>query len=249
MASGRFSKNSFATHQMATPTSPSRFTATRWTLVLRAGGNSSQARAALSELCEIYYEPVVAFIRYWKSGTTKDDAREQAHAFFETILSKQSMGQPDRQRGRFRNYLAGAIKHFLLEQRRAQATEKRGGDAPHEELTETLPSTDTPDDAHFDRAWALALLARALHALEEESEQAGKRQTFLVLKPWLDGNASSPQSAAARTLGLPETAVKVAIHRLRQRFRELIRTEVAATLHDPTELEAELRHLVEALAA
>lgn len=233
---------------MAPSTSPSRFTATRWTLVLRAGGDSSQARAALSELCEIYYEPVVGFIRYWKNGTSSEDAREQAHAFFESLLSKRSMGQPDPRRGRFRNYLAGAIKHFLLEQRRAQATEKRGGDAPHEELDDTLPSTDTPDDAHFDRAWALALLARALRSLEEESEQAGKATTFQVLKPWLDGNANSPQSEAAKTLGVSETAVKVAIHRLRQRFRELIRTEVAATLHDPGELEAELRHLVEALA-
>lgn len=233
---------------MTSPTSPSRFAATRWTLVLRAGGDSSQARAALSELCEIYYEPVVAFIRYWKNGTSSEDAREQAHAFFESLLSKQSMGQPDPRRGRFRNYLAGAIKHFLLEKRRAQATEKRGGDAPHEELDDSLPSHESPDDTHFDRAWALAVLARALQALEEELTKAGKGETFQVLKPWLDGNASSPQSEAAKALGLSETAVKVAIHRLRQRFRELIRTEVAATLHDPTELEAELRHLVEALA-
>jgi RNA polymerase sigma-70 factor (ECF subfamily) len=230
------------------PSQPSaRFTATRWTLVQQADGDTPAARAALGELCDIYYAPVVAFIRRWRHDSDEDAAREQAHAFFEAVLSKQAIGAPDPERGRFRNYLLGAVKHFLAHERRAAAAEKRGGGVVHEtpEDIENPPA----DESQFDRAWALALIGRALTDLETEMRAAGKGLQFESLKPWLDGKASTSQAEAANTLGLTENAIKVAIHRLRERFRAKVRAEVIATLHDPAEIDAELRHLVAALAS
>ena len=228
---------------------PPAFAPTRWTLVLEASatGGSPQARAALGELCDIYYAPVVAFIRRWRHDADDDAARDSAHSFFESILEKGVMGRPDPQRGRFRNYLLGAVKHFLLEQLRSEGTAKRGGDVAHEPLLEELV-VETKDDACFDREWALALIGRALGELESEMASSGKSRQFTVLRPWLDGNSDTPQSNAADDLGLSGTAIKVAIHRLRERFRAKVRSEVAATLQHPRELDAELRHLVAAMA-
>ena len=224
------------------------FAATRWTLVLQAKGDTEQARAALGELCDIYYAPVVAFIRRWRHDSDEDAARDQAHAFFEYVLAKEQIGEPDPERGRFRNYLLGAVKHFLADAHRSISADRRGGSAEHEPLDAEIADPDPPDGAHFDRAWALALIARALAELETEMAAAGKEKAFAVLKPWLDGNATAPQAEAAAALGMSETAIKVAIHRLRERFRAKVRNEVAATLHEPGELDAELRHLVSALA-
>ena len=216
----------------------SNFHATRWTLVLRASGDGAEAKAALSELCAAYYAPVVAFLR--REGRDEDAAREMAHAFFEGLLQG-GVGTPERERGRFRSYLLGALKHHLGKHRAAAVAEKRGAGAEHVSLTEAGLSVPTaPDDALlFDREWAFTLIARALAALEAE-----KPAHFPTLKPWLDGGATSSQADAALALGMSETAVKVAIHRLRVRFRELIRAEVAATVHDTAEVGDELRHLI-----
>ena len=222
------------------------FHPTQWTLVLRSRGEGEVAKAALSDLCAAYYGPVVAFLR--REGRSEDAAREMAHAFFETVLAG-GVGTPDPQRGRFRSYLLGALKHFLSKQRDAALAERRGGGAEHVPLveeTETshgLPLPGVFDDTlAFDREWALALIGRALAMLE--AEQIGREFVFSTLKPWLDGGADGSQAEAARTLGMSETAVKVAIHRLRARFRELIRAEVAATVNDPEEVTGELRHLI-----
>jgi len=222
------------------------FHPTRWTLVLRTRGESEEARTALSELCEAYYSPVVAFLR--RDGRGDDAAREKTHAFFASVLAG-GLGAPDPARGRFRSYLLGALKHFLINQRDAELTAKRGGGAEHVSLaidndtSAGLPMPGISDDTlAFDREWALALIARALSALE--SEHGGKPEFFLTLKPWLDGGADTSQAEAARTLGMSENAVKVAIHRLRVRLRELIRGEVAATVNDPAEAADELRHLI-----
>lgn len=229
----------------------SSFHPTRWTLVLRARGEGVEAEAALSDLCAAYYEPVVAFLR--RDGRGDDVAREKAHAFFETVLSN-GVGSPDRERGRFRSYLLGSLKHFLSKHRDASLAMKRGGGAEHVSLgadSDTSPGLPMPgveDDAlAFDREWALALIARALTALE--AENAGKSQTFDLLKPWLGAGVTGSQADAARTLGISETAVKVAIHRLRARFRELIRAEVAATVNDPADVADELRHLIAVASA
>lgn len=224
----------------------STFHPTRWTLVLRARGESEEAKIALSDLCAAYYAPVIAFLR--RDGRNEEAAREMAHAFFENLLAA-GVGSPDPQRGRFRSYLLGALKHFLSKHRDAALAGKRGGGAEHLPLsgeTDTSPGLLMPglldDTLVFDREWALALIARALDLLEKE--HSGKETLFAALKPWLDGGTSVSQAETARTLGMSETAVKVAIHRLRARFRELIRAEVAATLKDPDEVTEELRHLI-----
>lgn len=225
------------------------FHPTRWTLVLRASGRGEEARAALADLCGAYYAPAVAFLR--REGRTEDKARELAHAFFESILSD-GVGSPEPERGRFRSYLLGALKHFLLKHRAAALTAKRGGGAEHLPLvseTDTSPglplpaAPENPPEWVFDREWAFTLIARALAAIA--AEHAAKPELFTALKPWLDGAADRPQAAVAAELGLSETAVKVAIHRLRVRFRELVRAEIAATVWDPADAADELRHLIE----
>jgi RNA polymerase sigma-70 factor (ECF subfamily) len=227
------------------------FHPTQWTLVLRSRGEGEESRAALSDLCAAYYEPVVSFLR--REGRSEDAARETAHAFFENVLAG-GIGMPDPARGRFRSYLLGALKHFLANQRASLLAAKRGGGAEHVPLVSDndtqpgLPQPGVMDDAlAFDREWALALIARALGTLE--AEHAGKAETFATLKPWLAGGAAVSQADTARVLGMSETAVKVAIHRLRARFRELIRHEVAATVNDPAEIADELRHLIATVAA
>lgn len=224
----------------------STFHPTRWTLVLRSRGEGEDAKAALSDLCAAYYAPVVSFLR--REGRNEDAAREMAHAFFESVLAG-GVGAPEPGRGRFRSYLLGALKHFLSKTRDAALAGKRGGGAEHVPLvteSDTSPGLPVPgvldDTLAFDREWALTLIARALAALE--AENAHKPLVFQSLKPWLDGGTNHSQSEVAHALGMSETAVKVAIHRLRARFRELIRAEIAATLNDPADVADELRHLI-----
>jgi DNA-directed RNA polymerase specialized sigma24 family protein len=236
------------------------FHTTRWTLVRNARGESPEARQALSELCATYYAPVVAFLR--REGRDDDAARELAHEFFVKVLADDSLGGVERERGRFRSYLLGAVKHFLANHRRDAAREKRGGGAEHvviRETTDTTPGIEVADssafatnvevDAAFDREWALAIVERSLALLESESSSAGQSAQFAALKPWLSPAASrAPQSDTAAQLGLSEGALKVAIHRLRRRFRDITRAEIAQTLHDTADLDDEMRHLVNALA-
>lgn len=224
----------------------SQFHPTRWTLVLRSRGEGEEAKTALSDLCAAYYAPVVAFLR--REGRSDDAAREEAHAFFEEVLGD-GVGTPDPGRGRFRSYLLGSLKHFLSNRHDAARAGKRGGGAEHVPVPDDSRDSDgvpmpgmSDDTLAFDREWALALIGRALATLEVE--YAEKAHRFITLKPWLDGAATVSQADAARTLRMSETAVKVAIHRMRVRFRELIRAEVAATVNDPAEVAEELRHLI-----
>ncbi len=226
-------------------TDANSFHTTRWTLVRNAAGRTAEARAALSELCAGCYAPVVAFIR--REGRDDDAARELAHEFFAKVLADDSLGAFERGRGRFRSYLLGAVKHFLANRRRDAARDKRGGGAEHIALGADVADAHAPtSDAAFDREWALAIVERALALLESESDDAAH---FAALKPWLTPAAShASQSHAAAALGLSDGAVKVAIHRLRRRFREIVRADIAQTLHDPADLADEMRHLVGALA-
>jgi RNA polymerase sigma-70 factor (ECF subfamily) len=236
------------------------FATTRWTQVLAAHGNSADARQALSDLCSACYAPVVAFLR--SEGRTEDAARELAHEFFARILAGQSLEGADPKRGRFRSYLLGALKHFLANRRVHDAREKRGGQAIFEALpsdtgTSSRPAfadpASMPQDALFDREWALNVLARALDAMKQEAaasdpERRGARE-FEVLKPWLTADGDHrPQADAARELGLTDGAVRVAIHRLRRIFRERVKAEIARTVDEPGDIADELRHLIEALS-
>jgi RNA polymerase sigma-70 factor (ECF subfamily) len=243
----------------ATPepiSSAGAFATTHWTRVLAARGESVEARQALSELCAAYYQPVYRFLQ--REGRSEDTARELTHAFFARVLEHQSLDGANPQRGRFRSYLLGAVKHFLANRQSFEHREKRGGGAAHEPL---LPSTDSspgldvadpnalPPDAAFDREWAVTVLKRAFAVLASENDTAGNRHEYETLKPWLSGEWTAvSQADAARKLDLTENAVRVAIHRLRRRFRQIVKAEIARTVNDPSEIADELRHLIAILA-
>ncbi len=231
------------------------FAPTRWTLVLEARGGSPAAQAALSELCGAYYQPVFRFLQ--REGRSEDTARELTQEFFARLLARDGFATADPARGRFRSFLLGALKHFLGDQHVRERAAKRGGGAMHEPLPEasdTSPGRElaapepASSEAWFDRQWALAIMDRALGTLAAEQAAAGKADQFERLKPWLVGAAAAQADIAAQ-LGWSEGALKVAVHRLRRRFRELVRAEIAQTVPAFAEVDAELRYLVEVLSA
>ena len=234
---------------------PGGFVTTQWTRVLEAGGDSPEAKAALSDLCAAYYAPVFAFIR--RSAPDEDSARDLTQEFFARLLARQSIANVDPHRGRFRSFLLGAVKHFLADMREHAHRLKRGAGQPLESIepgTDTSPGLQLPDpnapspDREFDRKWALTLLARALTTLAREHEASGKADQFEALKPWLTGDTENiSQAEAAARLGVNEGAVKVAIHRLRRRFRQVIKKEIGQTVSDRAQVDAELHYLLEAL--
>ena len=221
---------------------------TRWTLVLRANASSPDGKAALSDLCEAYYQPVFVFLR--RMVFDADTARDHAHSFFTHLLQRGFPG-PDPDRGRFRSYLLGAVKYFVGDLLDHARREKRGGGVEHESLdagNDGSPalmigdSAATPAPVLFDREWAVTVMNRAVAALAVE-HQGGRAAQFEALRPWLMGDASAPHAETAQALGMNEGAVKVAVHRLRKRFRELLRQEIAQTLSDEDDVEDELRYL------
>jgi len=234
------------------------FHTTRWTCVLAARGDSEVAKAALSDLCEAYYEPVYAFIR---ATERTDSARDLTHSFFASLLKKNGLEKLERDRGKFRSYLLGAVKHFLGDERRKADAEKRGGGKTAVSLDDSenwgfgtatevgkSKSIAPPVDSFFDKQWALTLLGRALDQVATKSKNI---EQFNVLKPWLTGdNPEISQSEAAAKLNLSEGAVKVAIHRLRKQVRSCIRLEIAETLGTDSEAEvsSELDYLIRALS-
>jgi DNA-directed RNA polymerase specialized sigma24 family protein len=232
------------------------FRTTRWTQVSRAKAASEEGRQALADLCEAYYEPVVAFLRC--ELREADAARELTHEFFARILAGDALVSAERERGQFRSYLLGAVKHFLSHRREAARRLKRGGGAEcvsldDDEKAEARSVADarvlTPDAA-FDRQWALTVLARALEALRLECAAEGREILFEQVKPWLTGDAAQgDQTALAANCGLNGTALKVAVHRMKKRFRQSVKAEVAGTLDDFGQVEAEMRVLFAALGS
>ncbi len=218
--------------------------------------DSEEGRQALADLCEAYYEPVAAFLRY--EFHDADAAREMAHEFFAHVLAGNAIASAERERGHFRSYLLGAVKHFLSHRREAARRLKRGGgaecvslddDDAVEARTVADPKALTPDAA-FDRQWALTVLARALEALQRECASEGRGAFFEQIKPWLTGDAAhGDQTAMAAGCGLNPVALKVAVHRMKKRFRQLVRSEVAGTLRDPGQVETEMGVLFAALGS
>jgi RNA polymerase sigma factor (sigma-70 family) len=234
----------------------SSFHDTRWTLVSRSRGNDTQAKAALSELCEAYYAPVVAFLR--RDGRAEDVARDLAHDFFAKLLVGGTIDGADPLRGKFRSYLLMALKRFAANQRDRDHAAKRGGGQVHAVIDGESDTTGAglqiadasieAPDAAFDRQWALTVLARALGNLESEMRDEGKSAHFDVLKPWLTAEADvTPQSDAAAKIGMSVEAVKVAIHRLRKRFRETVKAEIAQTVGQVGDVREEMEALMGAL--
>ncbi len=242
---------------MTASSSVSNFTATRWTLVIKAQGDSPESRLALSELCAAYWNPVFLFLR--REGRSDDLSRDLTQEFFARILARGGIGNPDPAKGRFRSYLLGALKHFLADQRRLASRLKRAGDAVTDSLdappTDGSPPPQIPDpsaafaDKWFDREWALAIMDRSLSAVQSSFEQAGKGPQFEALKPWLVGDSENlSQSDAAASLGITTGAVKVAIHRLRKAFRSAVETEIAQTVPSSDDVASELAYLIEVLS-
>ena len=228
------------------------FATTQWSAVLAAGETSSPAsHRALELLCATYWYPLYAYVR--RQGRSVEDAQDLTQAFFARLLERKDFRMADRNRGRFRTFLLSSFKHFLINDWKKENREKRGSGQKvlslDEELAESRfavePVLEQPPDALYDRGWAAILLDRALVALRAEFDQAGKLEFFERLKVfvWGDKNALS-YAAMAEQLGMTEGAVKVAVYRLRQRYGELLRAEVAQTVTTPVEVEEELRYLV-----
>jgi RNA polymerase sigma-70 factor (ECF subfamily) len=204
-------------------------------------------------LCEAYYEPVAAFLRCQLRDA--DAARDLTHEFFAAMLAGGAIARAGEEFGRFRSYLLGAAKHFLAHQREAGRRLKRGGGAENVSLDDESDESagDIPDaglapDAAFDRQWALTVLGRALDALQAEMDADGAGAFFQQVKPWLTGDAAhGDQTTLATHLGMNANALKVAIHRLKRRFRDLLKAEIVGTLGDPAQIDAELRALFAAL--
>lgn len=234
--------------------SPPAFHTTRWTQVRQAKADSDEGRRALADLCDAYYEPVVAFLRC--ELREADAARDMTHEFFAQLLKGGGITRADREHGRFRCYLLGAVKHFLSHHREAAQRLKRGGGAAPVSLDEdTSAMRAVPDvrqispDAAFDRQWALTMLARTLEALRRECALEGREDFFERVKPWLTGDAAhGDQAALAAACGMSPAALKMAVMRLKQRFRQGVKSEVAGTLDDPALVEDEMQALFSALA-
>jgi len=223
--------------------------------VLEARGDSPEAKAALSDLCAAYYAPVFAFVR--RNAPDEDTARDLTQEFFTRLLDRQGIDTVDPGYGRFRSYLLGAVKHFLADMRQRAHRLKRGAGQPQESIesgTDTSPGLQIADpsapdpEREFDRKWALTLLDRALSALADAHKKTGRLDHFEALKVWLTGDTENiSQAETARRLGMNEGAVKVAVHRLRREFRQAIKNEIAQTLRDKTQVDEEMKHLLQAL--
>ncbi len=230
----------------------SGFRTTRWTQVTRAKVDTPEGRRALAELCDIYYEPVAVFLSYEVGDAGA--ARELAHDFFARMLAGGAIARAQPERGRFRSYLLGAVKHFLSHYREAQRRLKRGGGMESVSLHETEARSVSDasllsPDAAFDRQWALTTVANALKALRCECLADGRAEFFEQMKPWLTGDAThGDQSALAASRGINANALKVAVHRLKRRFRELLKAEIVGTLENPEMVEEEMRDLFAALS-
>ncbi len=231
------------------------FATTHWSDVLAAGRNDTpHARTALETLCRNYWPPLYAYVR--RLGHSPEDAQDLTQEFFARLLERNTVARADPERGRFRSFLLASLKHFLAHEWEKARARKRGGGASIVPLaldtTETRcapppAAGDTPDQA-FDRQWALSVLDLVLGRLRKEYADCGRDDLFLALKETLSGGRSEiPYRDLGGQLALSEGAVKVAAHRLRQRYRELLREEIANTVASPDEVEEELRNLFRAL--
>ncbi len=212
--------------------------------------HTPQSDCALEELCRAYWFPLYAYVR--RRGHAKADAEDLTQAFFARLLEKNFLANLDSEKGKFRAFLLAALKHFLANEWDKSQRQKRGGGAMHLSLDWQTADTKfqvaavnepSPDKA-FDREWALALLAKVIERLQAECETEGRGKLFAQLKMFLmAGGGDSALAEVARALGLEEGAVRVAVHRLRKRYRALLRDEIAHTLSDDTMVDEEMRAL------
>jgi|SRR5215471_5030853 len=233
------------------------FPTTTWTLVLSAGQPADvRSSDALASLCEKYWYPLYAYLR--RRGYSRDQAEDLTQEFFARLLEKRYIEHADRNKGRFRTFLLTSLTYFLCDEvDRSQALKRGGSRAPlpfeirnGEEIYQREPSHNETPERIFERGWALALLERVLARLRNEFAAGGEPAQFERLKDYLLGQrAELPYAALARELRTTEGALKVAVHRLKKRYRAALRAEIAETVADPAEIEAEIRYLADVLAA
>lgn len=232
------------------------FATTHWTAVLAAGkGHTPQSDHALEELCRTYWFPLYAYVR--RRGHSKEDAEDLTQAFFARFLEKNYLEGLSAERGRFRAFLLASLKHFLANEWDKSQRQKRGGGAAHLPLDwqtadtqfQLATRTELNPEQAFDREWALALLARVIERLRAECAAHDQARVFEVLKPFLTvGKSAIPYPQAAAQLGFSEVAARSAVHRLRRRYREVLRAEIAQTLSDPANVAEEMQALFSAFA-
>ena len=241
--------------QTSSNVQPGAFPPTRWSVVLAARQTSPESAEALEAVCRAYWYPLYAYAR--RSGNSPPDAQDLTQEFFRLLLEKRWLEQADRDKGRLRTFLITALKHFMAKEWRRQSAQKRGGgreciplDTRFAESCYAADSIDTSAaDEIFDRQWALTLLQLAMARLQDEFTAAGRAEDFCVLREFLAvSHAAIDYPSAAARLNTSEGNARVAVHRLRKRFRELYREETSQTLPNGADLDAELRHLAKALA-
>jgi RNA polymerase sigma factor (sigma-70 family) len=237
------------------PSNPGDFAATRWTIVLSAARGEAVSRAgeAMAELCRIYWYPLYAFLR--RRGQTSHDAEDLTQEFFAHLLGRHFLANVDRKKGKFRCFLLASLKNFVSDQRDRATAQKRGGgqtvvslDSLDAEARYRLePAQDLTPEKMFEKQWALSVLEQVLSRLHAELAAEGKAALFEALKETLTGGRASRYAVIAGELGMTEGAVKTAAHRMRRRYRSLMREEIAQTVAGPEEIEEEIRYLLSCL--
>lgn len=233
------------------------FATTHWSVVLAAGQSTgAQASEALEELCRTYWYPLYAYVR--RRGHSPEDAEDLTQEFFARFLAGNYLARVDRERAKFRSYLLGALNHFLADAWDHAHRIKRGGgqalqtfDVRSGECRYTLePAEELPPDRLFDRRWALTVLDQVLSRLRQEYERSGKGRLFEKLSAFLPGDAEAASyGGLAGELEMTESAVRVAVHRLRRRYGQLFASEVAQTVASPAEIQDEMRYLLAAASS
>ena len=231
----------------------SEFPTTRWTLVVAARDpKRKEVRSALASLCENYWYPLYAYLR--RRGYPADQAQDLTQEFFIRVLEGRYLDRADPEKGRFRAFLLTSLKFFVADEEDRNRAQKRGGGALRplefssgEERYQREPAHDETPDRIFERRWALSVLDRVMEKLRAEFLCYGRPEHFERLKVFLLGHSDAPYAALAHELNTSEGALKVAIHRLRKRYRELFRQEIADTVAHSTEVDSELRFLAAVL--
>lgn len=238
-------------HLLSALQGPGAFRTTHWSVVLEAGrAGSPAAQEALERLCRTYWYPLYAYVR--RRGHAPEAAKDLTQGFFADLLERRDLAKVGPERGRFRSFMLAALGHYLANQWRSGQRQKRGGgqtvlalDAvPAEERYRLEPVAPDDPERLYDRRWAWTVMDQARQRLAAEHARAGKSDLFGLLEPLLTGSPAAPARAAiAARFGISVGAVDVALHRLRRRYGEIIRELIAETVADPTEVDAEIRHL------
>jgi RNA polymerase sigma factor (sigma-70 family) len=242
--------------QSALRRSPDEFPSTVWMRIEKArDAGAPQSGEALAELCEAYWQPVYAFLR--RKGNDPDQAADLTQDFFALLIEPGALASVTQGKGKFRSFLMAACAHFLSNRRAYERALKRGGGRRSvsidqfqaEDRLQLEPFHELTPERIYLRQWAQTLLDRVMARLQSEVSSKGKSNLFDQLKPVLLGREAAPSySQIATALGVSETAVKVAVHRYRTRYRQLLREEIARTVDDPAEIEEEINTLIQALA-